>query len=114
MSGSYKKRDGFVYLFNEKDGNDPFYRTMFEAMFDEQTDMDVLELQEEMEAEKEFRKVCWLKTVIFPVEVVAAYFIMGKSWAKDKIKAQKFYWKFLRKQITLDDLKVEVAKLLKE
>lgn len=114
MAGSYNKRDGFVYMFKKPSKEDAFYTTMFEVMFDEQCDEDAAEIAADIEEAKLFKKVCWLKTLIFPLEYPLAYIIMGKQWAKDKVEAQKFYWKFIRNKITLQDMKVEVAKLIRE
>jgi hypothetical protein len=111
MSGKYNKRDGFVYLHLQSNKLDPFHIAVIESMFDEQADYDIEDINLEIEEGKLFRKVCIVKTLIFPLEVLVTKLVMGKPWTSEKIKAQGIYWKFLRKKITLEELKKEIIKI---
>lgn len=106
MSAKYKKESGFVYL--HEGYIDDYNEAMIVSMFDEQTDYDIEDIRKDIKEAKMFRKICIVKTILFPLELLLTLIILGKKEAKEKIESQKLYIKLLRNKINVSEFKEEV------
>jgi hypothetical protein len=106
MSGKYKKQSGFVYLHEGR--IDEYNEAMIISIFDEQTDYDIEDIEKDMKEEKLFKKICLIKTIMFPLEILLTFLILGRSEFIEKIETQKLYIKLLRNKLNVSEFKEEV------
>lgn len=109
MSGEYKS-SGFGFIYNKLD---PMMQSFIESQWEEQTDQDTLLAFKEIEENKHIRGMCLMKTILFPLEIALSKMLLNSFETTVRIKAQSFYWRFLRKKITLTEFKKEILDILK-
>lgn len=106
MSANHNNRDGFSYGPYGK--LNLLEEAMFSSLFDEQVDLDEQEILYEVEEAKFLKRVCIVKTLLYPMEWLLTRIFLGKAWTVEKVLTQKLYWKFLRNKISLSDFKDEL------
>jgi hypothetical protein len=109
MSANFRKNTGFTYVVGRLD---PLMETYLSTIFDEQTDYDVEDIMLDIKENKIFRQVALIKTLMFPLEILLTAILMDRQWVKEKTQAQKIYLKFLRKKITVTELKEALMKMV--
>lgn len=82
-------------------------------LFDETVNYFMKEYEERAKEIKLLKRVCLVKTLIYPTEVIVTLLVLGKDAAKERNTSQKYYWKFLRNKIDMDDLKFRLNLLVK-
>lgn len=110
MSAQYDETQGFSFVISKT--LHPEDETILSCMFDEATDFQEVEIMKEMQESVLIRKVCLVKTLLFPYEWLLTRLILDKEHAKDRASEQSVYWKFLRKKITLVEFKSNLMKLM--
>jgi hypothetical protein len=108
MSAKYDKNNELILLpFKITQ----FERTIIESQFDFQTDYDVLAIEMKIEEDKLLRRICLVKTLLFPFEYILMRFIAHKKNAEDLVEFQSVYWNFFLRRIDSETL---ANKLLKK
>lgn len=107
MSAEYKKDNGFTYLYSNS--IHPYDLTLIESMFDMQTTYDEIDIQENMKENNIYKKSCLVRTILFPLDLLVTFLVMGPKEAKIRWKTQKVCWKFMRNKITLQQFKIDVV-----
>ena len=111
MSAQYENGSGLAYCpygkVNEYD------EALISVLFDQETDYDIEEMERLMQEERLMRKICFIKTLVFPIEYIATLAILGGRWAKEKRDAQSLYWKFLRKKVTYNQFQRELVRVIR-
>ena len=110
MSGKYDDRSGHTYI--PVGTLDPYTETVICNIFDNQTSIEEAEIFLEMEEIKLFRKICVMKTILFPAEIILTRVLVGKQPYQERMVEQKLYWKFLRKRSNIKELKQGLARLI--
>ncbi len=72
----------------------------YSLLFDEYVDDEIREMEHQMREEKILKRVCWVKTLCFPIEFIITYFLLGKIWTKERIEQQKLFNAFLKNKVT--------------
>lgn len=108
MAAKFSEKDGFFTMTGNK--VDPYLHAHICNMFDEMTDVDEDEIRLDMKEEKYLRSECLVKTLLFPFDIFLSLLFMERHFVQQKMEGQKIYWMFLRKKITLEELKALLMK----
>ena len=113
MSASFDKSDGFsFYPVGEVTEQD---RTINMMIFDQKFDYDLGVYKSEQKEIKLLKKICLIKTLLFPLELTFSFLFLGSRWTKIKvINSQKLYWRFLRKKISYEKFKKQLVNQIQE
>lgn len=99
MSAKYDKKfgpmiiGGFTQGYSDISQQDEL---AFELFFDESVSDDIVAIEEEMRQTRLLKKVCWVKTICYVPELLTTYFLLGKTWFKER-KDQQHYYSQMRK-----------------
>lgn len=111
MSAEYDKKCGLVYapkICNKIESE------MFAQYFDQQVDYELTLIEKRVKEEKMLLKMSLIKIITFPVVYPLTRILLGKVLANDVLYSTKLYWKFLKKQITVDEMKFQLSESLKQ
>lgn len=107
MSAKYNEDDGFFIM--KQDVLEPSYVSYIEGIFDYSVQCDIDDITKAQKERKAFSRVCLTKTILFPLELVVSYFVIGKDYTKQLIKQQKLMWDFLRNKTTTETFKNDLT-----
>lgn len=77
------------------------------SIFDQNTDMDIQEIEQEIQAKKLFKRVCLFKTLTFPLEILL-FGVFDRQQLHIRWQQQKICFKFLANKIDLNKFKSEM------
>lgn len=103
MSAKYNEDDGFFIMKEEV--LDRSFVSYIEGIFDYSVQCDIDEITKAKNEKKALSKVCLTKTILFPLELIVSYFLIGKDYTKNLIKQQKLMWDFLTNKTPTETLK---------
>lgn len=83
----------------------------YQIIFDEYVDEEVRQIAEEMKEERTLRKMCWIKTICYPLEMLLTYFMLGKSWVSERREQQQIFNALLKRKITVKQFQEKLMDL---
>lgn len=112
MSGYKDNKMG--WFFSPHGKVDPFEESMFASLFDDETDYEILEIENNIKEFNLYRKLAIVKTLNFPFEIFWLYLFLGKKYSDNRWETQKLYNKIIKRKINLEEFRKELTRLVKE
>lgn len=105
MSASYSPKDEWAYVgaVQSKESVRKVQQFLVEH-FDFSTALDIVDIAKEMQATKIFRRYCFARLLMAPVELLMVYVLLGKSEATILLRVRKEMWRFLRGKVSRSEL----------
>lgn len=110
MSANFDERDEILTLTFQL--ND-IERQMLVLLFDEHVDYQMREFEARKAEIKLLKRICLVKTLLFPLELPVTYFLLGKEASRERMESQSCYWRFVRNKISLEAFKNDLNSLIK-
>lgn len=83
----------------------------YQMIFDEYVDEEVRQLEEQIKEEKTLRRVCLLKTICYPFELLLTYLLLGNTWALERKAQQKVFSDYMKKKIDIKEFQQKLMDL---
>ncbi len=83
----------------------------FAMLFDEYVDEEVRQMEETIKEDKILRKVCLIKTICYPLELLVTYILLGKIWTAERVEQQKVFKDYLKKKIDIKEFQIKLMDL---
>lgn len=107
MKDKFDEKMGPMYI-TSGNGLDIYQQLQIDLIFDQCTDQDIQEIELEMKQVALLKKVCWVKVMSYPQDWLLSYFLLGKSWAKERVEEHKVYKEFLRNKLTIKEFNTKL------
>lgn len=107
MNGNYDPIFGWYWVNYQLTSKDTL-AVYLECKFDMMADQECQLIEESMKAKAKqgvyFRKLCILRTVTFPIDLIGSLFLLGTVGAVKRWALQRVLWKFIFKRATQEEL----------
>lgn len=107
MSAKFNKDDAIIYI---PERLDQFSQTILESQFDFQTDHDIMNIELQIKENKVLKRICLVKSLLFPFEYLLLRLLVGKNHADDAVEFQSVYWDYFRGRIDTETLSNKLLK----
>ena len=84
------------------------------SAFDEQTTYDINSIKEQMKKERQARRVCLYKVIMYPFELILAKLLLGNNAVDEKRTMYKIYKSYYKKKISYIEFKKRLANFYKD
>ncbi len=84
--------------------SDPALEAYIGCQFDSATDLDDQEIEKKQARAQYFRRLCMIRTLSFPLDLIATEILLGRIFSKKRWDLQCALWQFLRYRSTIDQL----------
>lgn len=108
MSATFLKEDAAWIRSVPKQNLSEFEKAIIVTTFDSETEMDINKIKKE----KHMKKVCLLRLLTFPLEVVLGLFVFGIKFPKHHYKVSKVYYKYFRNKISYAEFQKSLQYIL--
>ena len=100
---SYDRKMGWFWIpFTVS--SDPALEAYIGCQFDSATDLDDQEIEKKQARAQYFRRLCMIRTLSFPLDLIATEILLGRIFSKKRWDLQCALWQFLRYRSTIDQL----------
>lgn len=83
----------------------------YAMLFDEYVDEEIRQIEEQIKEDKILRRVCWIKTLCYPLELLLTRVLLGKIWASERVDQQKVFKDYLNKKIDVKQFQIKLMDL---
>lgn len=108
MSATYSKKDGFFHIERKPD---PLFENIIVMAFDDVTNIDELEIKQELEETKLLKRLALVKILLYPFEVTLSKIFLPKNCTSEIKKMQSIHWKFVRGKLNTREFKKQIDAL---
>lgn len=110
MSASFSRQDLDWLPTIVKQGDfSPTEWTLLQSAWDEQTDYDIKLIEEKIRKEKQARRLCIYKMIMYPFDMLLTKVLLGSAVVEDKRTVYKIYKAYYKKKINYIELQKRLA-----
>lgn len=106
----YDENMGIGIVFDNSEIEHMHYCMIFDEYVDEEVRLMELQIKEE----KVLKRVCLVKTICYPFEILITYLLLGKNWVKERNQQQRLFNSYIRGKIKFKDFQLSLMQLTKQ